>query len=201
MKIHFYVSLKQFHKKRVKIATKLEADYTMSSEVFANNTHKPIMCSLASQSGQGPILLTLFDHNSNLMENSCRCHYITGHRIAISTAVLAGAKFCSNHFIRIGIKAKWNSLKIWIVMEKFWVRKPQLHILHSQTTLELTSPRRDMNRPHCLLTHWGRDKMAAIFQTTLSNAFSWIRILEFWLRFHWSLFLRVQLTIFHHWFR
>ena len=24
---------------------------------------------------------------------------------------------------------------------------------------------------------------------------------EFWLRFHWSLFLRVQITIFHHWFR
>ena len=25
------------------------------------------------------------------------------------------------------------------------------------------------------LTHWGRDKMAAISQTTLSNAFSWIK--------------------------
>ena len=51
------------------------------------------------------------------------------------------------------------------------------------------------------LTHWGRDKMAAIFQTTFSNAFSWMQINEFWLRFHWSLFLRVQLTIFQYWFR
>ena len=51
------------------------------------------------------------------------------------------------------------------------------------------------------LTHWGRDKMAAVSQTTLSNAFSWIKILEFRLKFHWSLFLRVQLTIFQHWFR
>ena len=40
------------------------------------------------------------------------------------------------------------------------------------------------------LTHWGRDKMAAISQTTLSNAFSWKKILEFRLKFHWSLFLR-----------
>ena len=51
------------------------------------------------------------------------------------------------------------------------------------------------------LTHWDRDKMAAILQTTFSNTFSWMKIYEFWLRFHWSLILRVQLTIFHHWFR
>ena len=50
------------------------------------------------------------------------------------------------------------------------------------------------------LTHWGRDKMAAVSQT-LSNAFSWMKISEFRLRFHWSLFLRVQLTIIQHWFR
>ena len=46
------------------------------------------------------------------------------------------------------------------------------------------------------LTHWGREKMAAFSQTTLSKAFSWMEILEFRLKFHWSLFLRVQLTIF-----
>ena len=31
--------------------------------------------------------------------------------------------------------------------------------------------------------------------------FSWMKIYEFRLRFHWTLFLRVQLTIFQHWFR
>ena len=50
------------------------------------------------------------------------------------------------------------------------------------------------------LTHWGWDKMAAILQTH-SNAFSWMKLLEFQLKFHWSLFLRVQSAIFHHWFR
>ena len=52
-----------------------------------------------------------------------------------------------------------------------------------------------------LLTHWGRDKMDVIFQTTFSNAFSWMKMNEFRLRFHWSLFPRVKLTILHHWFR
>ena len=35
-----------------------------------------------------------------------------------------------------------------------------------------------------------RDKMAVISQTTFSNAFSWIKLHEFCLRFHWSLFLK-----------
>ena len=52
-----------------------------------------------------------------------------------------------------------------------------------------------------VLTHWGRDKMATVSRTTLSNVFSWMKILEFRLRFHWSLFLNVQLAIIQHWFR
>ena len=51
------------------------------------------------------------------------------------------------------------------------------------------------------LTYWGWYKMAAISQTTLSNAFSWMKVLELWLNFHWSSFLCVQLTIIQHWFR
>ena len=40
------------------------------------------------------------------------------------------------------------------------------------------------------------EEMDAIFQTTNSNAFSWMKICKFWLKFCWSLFPRVQLTIF-----
>ena len=40
--------------------------------------------------------------------------------------------------------------------------------------------------------------MAAIFLKTISNAFSLMKIYEFQLKFHWSLFLRVQLTISQH---
>ena len=48
------------------------------------------------------------------------------------------------------------------------------------------------------LTHWGRDN---IFQTTFWKAFSWMKMFDFRLRFHGTLFHRVQLTIFQHWFR
>ena len=49
-----------------------------------------------------------------------------------------------------------------------------------------------------MLTHWGRDEMDAISQTTHSNAFSWMKMFEFRLKFHWNLFLWVQLTIFQY---
>ena len=52
-----------------------------------------------------------------------------------------------------------------------------------------------------ILTHWGRNKMAAIFQTTFSNDFLLMKMYEFRLRFHWTLFLEFELTIPHHWFR
>ena len=51
------------------------------------------------------------------------------------------------------------------------------------------------------LTHWGQGKIAAISQTTFSNTYSWIKKYEFRLRFPWNLFLRIELTIFQHWFR
>ena len=38
-------------------------------------------------------------------------------------------------------------------------------------------------------------------QTTFSNAFSWMKLYGFRFNFNWSLFLRVQLTLFQHWFR
>ena len=51
------------------------------------------------------------------------------------------------------------------------------------------------------LTHWGRDKMVAFFQTTFSNRFSCMKMLAFRLKFQWSLFPWVQLILFQHWFR
>ena len=59
----------------------------------------------------------------------------------------------------------------------------------------LTSVRSHQMRP---LTHWGRDKMAAILPTKFWRAFSWMKIYKFWLRFHWHLFFRFQLTIAQH---
>ena len=42
------------------------------------------------------------------------------------------------------------------------------------------------------------NKMATIWQTTRLDLFSWMKIVVFWLKFHWSLFLGVLLTIHQH---
>ena len=55
--------------------------------------------------------------------------------------------------------------------------------------------------PLVVSTQCGRNKMPAISQTTFSNAFSWMKICLFRLRFHWSFSPSVQLTIFQHWFK
>ena len=86
----------------------------------------------------------------------------------------------SYHFYILDFSAKW------------WFKPPILRLLDFMGLYE--------KKPHCL-THWGRDKMVAIFQTTFSNGFSWMKMYEFRLTLHWSLFLGVQLTIFQHWFR
>ena len=54
-------------------------------------------------------------------------------------------------------------------------------------------------RPH--INSSPLDKTITILQTTHSNAFSWMKTFVFWFEFHWSLFLRAQLTIIKHWFR
>ena len=51
------------------------------------------------------------------------------------------------------------------------------------------------------LTHWDRYEMNNISQTTLSNVLYSMKMFEFRLKFHWSLFPVVQLTIFQHWIR
>ena len=50
-------------------------------------------------------------------------------------------------------------------------------------------------------THWGRDKMAAIWQPTFSHAFTWMKMINIRLNVHWCLFPRVWLTVCQRWFR
>ena len=42
------------------------------------------------------------------------------------------------------------------------------------------------------VTHWNRDKICAVLQKTFSDAFSWMKMFEFWLKFNWNVFQRVQ---------
>ena len=84
------------------------------------------------------------------------------------------------------------------------IRMPCTSDMHHVTPLwagKVPATKQSTTKPCAYLTHWGRAKMAAVSQTTLSNALSWMKMLEFRLKFHWSLFLRVQLTTIQHWFR
>ena len=43
-----------------------------------------------------------------------------------------------------------------------------------------------------ILTHWGRDEIDAISQTTFANAFSWMKMYWFRVKFHWNYFPRAN---------
>ena len=56
------------------------------------------------------------------------------------------------------------------------------------------------NQQCCGLSYLPLDKMATISQTIFWDAYSCMKSFVLWLKFNWSLLLRVQLTITHHWF-
>ena len=91
-----------------------------------------------------------------------------------------------------------------LISDPAWMSKVMMLNLHNYSIVAVmfeTHQYRWMVICSNSLTHWSRDKMAAVSQTMFSNAFSWMEMYEFRLKFHWSLFLRFQLTIFQHWFR
>ena len=53
----------------------------------------------------------------------------------------------------------------------------------------------------CILLNTGQGEVAILFPMTFSNAFSWMKMYKFRLRFHWSFFPRAKLTIFQRCFR
>ena len=67
-----------------------------------------------------------------------------------STNAMVCAKFCSDHFIRIWIREKWNFHHIWNVLEKMLVKCA----------------------PVTWLTHWGRVTHICV-STTYQHCFRW----------------------------
>ena len=88
----------------------------------------------------------------------------------------------------------WNNLQWILIKQQIFIFK-KIHLNDHEIMMHGT------NLFFHLSTLWGWDKMDAIFQTTILNAFSWMKMYKFWLIFHWSLLPRVHLTIFQHWSR
>ena len=92
----------------------------------------------------------------------------------------------------IANKAVLPYLSIYSI--KLWQKKHRVHGWDCLPTFGFRLSPWPPGRCGNNLTHWGPDKMAPILQTVW-NSFSWLKIFEFWLKSHWSLFPRVQLTI------
>ena len=126
-----------------------------------------------------------------------------------STTIVFVKTPCSHVAIESDIEFTWwnknvgvsaGELVMCVVIKNLEGNQPHDYISH-----EIMAFRQCWPVTCCLviyiLTHWGLDKIAAILLTTFSNAFSWMKMHTFRLRFHFSLFLRFELTIFQHWFR
>ena len=92
------------------------------------------------------------------MENSFSSNSITDDHIATkfgtchdSPAVVPCAKYCSDHFISIWMRAKWNFHHIWIVMEKLLVKWAPAHMGRVSTCqkMDLNSPAAQDNEAAC----------------------------------------------------
>ena len=71
-------------------------------------------------------------------------------------------------------------------------------VLHWNQRVDITPTLSKLMAPEIAITLWGRYKLDAISQMTFSNTFSSVQMIEF--KFHWSLFLWVELTTFY-WFK
>ena len=128
------------------------------------------------------------------------CNPFTHHSILQCVHVACGTKIRIMYVLKEG--PSWFPITLSMLYNVINAIV-KLHEWHRYTTGSVRSEfllHTCTNHMH-RLRHWGRDKMAAFFQMTSSSAFSWMQIYEFWLGFHWTLFLRVQLTKFEHWFR
>ena len=79
------------------------------------------------------------------------------------------------------------------VQTVFWHTQKTKHKEKNNKKLGTHGPLviRDVGHSWLRWTHWGRDKMDAISQTTYSTPFSCMKMFELRLKFHLNLFLRV----------
>ena len=74
----------------------------------------------------------------------------------------------------------------------------RVHLEYSGCTTNVTWSFHHIERSRNVLIHLSLDKMAAISQTIVSDAYQWMNSFLFWFKFHRALLLRVQLTATQH---
>ena len=97
--------------------------------------------------------------------------------------------------VKSELNSLWPSDTIWWLI---WVNIGSANGLLPDITKPLHEPRMTYHKKGSMASisgHWSWDKIAANSQEAFSNAFHWMKIMKFWLKFHWSLFLQIQLTV------
>ena len=74
-------------------------------------------------------------------------------------------------------------------------------VCHHHESLGLFRPHQDYHSAKATTIIEAETKWPTFSWWHFSSAFSWLKIVVFWLKFHSNLFPRVQLAIFHHCFR
>ena len=73
-----------------------------------------------------------------------------------------------------------------------WCQPSNIYTIGSDVTTSTGTGHEARNKKtwytFLVLTHWVRDKMVNNFLMAFSNALYWMKIYEFWLRFHWSFY-------------
>ena len=128
------------------------------------------------------------------------CDYLWHQQLLSSLVqVMAGHLLGPSHFLihclSIVIWPSWTNWLQWNLEKKIHLYK----LFFQQYIFEKFHLQ---NGSHCVqaLTHLPLDKMAAILQTTFSSALFMNEKFCVWFKFHWSLFLKAQLTIIQDWF-
>ena len=76
----------------------------------------------------------------------------------------------------------------------YWCSSATFVIFSFSTTSHSSCSCKCVSVKEMQLTHRGRGKSATIWQTTFSNAFSWMKMYEFRLRFPWIFFPKIQIN-------
>ena len=87
---------------------------------------------------------------------------------------------------------KCGNCPVWELTHRSYCIKDVNHFVqkwHNSIAIDMKMPVCFVNRQYAALTHLTLDKMAGISQTTFSDAFSRMKMLEFRLQFDWNFFL------------
>ena len=134
----------------------------------------------------------LMDVVENIKYNTCSAVFLDMYEIILyyeASAIAVGLLGGIRNINIVGMK-----------FSKYLIGNGELPNILSNA-LGISDPYMSMKSVIINLGNEGRDNMSTIFQTTFSNAFLLMKMYKFQLKFHWSLFPTVQLTIFQHLFR